>query len=124
MKKLFVIAALATLTACGETAEETTPVVATETAVDETDLDEAAALPAPDQAVFAAVFAKTCPAAEPVSTSVCRRAMGADTVSCEFGIGEDEYMRHDAELTAEGDNWTLADAEQLCANHDSHHVDL
>ena len=82
-------------------------------------------LPAPDQALFTEVFAETCEGAEPVSNAVCRRAMGADTVSCEFGLGEDQYLRHDATMMANDDNtgWMLQDAEALCAEHGAHHVD-
>jgi hypothetical protein len=82
-------------------------------------------LPAPDQALFGKVFAETCEGAEPVSEAVCRRAMGSEEVACEFGLGEDKYLRHDATLAANEDNtgWELKDAEALCAEHGAHHVD-
>ena len=80
-------------------------------------------LPAPNQKLFAEIFAATCPAAEPVSTSSCKRAgMGSKDVACQFGLGEDEHLRHTATLTAGEDEWILADAENVCAQHDSHHV--
>ncbi len=81
-------------------------------------------LPAPNQELFATIFAETCPEAEPVSEALCRRAMGADTVSCEFGVGEDQALRHDARLEAADGAWRLADAPAICAEHDSHHVDI
>ena len=73
--------------------------------------------PAPDEELFAQLYAAACPEAEPVSTSVCRRAMGADTVSCEFGLGEDEYLRNDAmlELDETGEAWAIADADAVCS---------
>jgi hypothetical protein len=82
-------------------------------------------LPAPDQALFSEIFAETCEGAEPVSQAVCRRALGAETVSCEFGLGEDEYLRHDATLAKNEDDtgWMLDNAEALCAEHGAHHVD-
>ena len=83
----------------------------------------APALPAPDEELFSTLFAATCPAAEKVSVAVCKRAMGADNAICEFGVGEDEYLRHKATLEAGEGEWAIADAEEFCAEHDSHHVD-
>nr|WP_240049017.1 hypothetical protein [Parerythrobacter lutipelagi] len=82
-------------------------------------------LPAPDQAVFTELFASSCEGAEPVNTAVCRRAMGADEAQCEFGLGEDEYMRHKANITPNDDMtaWVLSDPESICAEHGAHHVD-
>ena len=107
------------LVACGEEpAPEPAPSVAPTPTV---------TVPALTQELFAQVFAQTCPAAsEPVSTSACQRSMGADTASCEFGVGEDDTLRHDAvlEINEAGDGWTFQDAEALCSEHDSHHVDI
>ncbi|WP_242447389.1 hypothetical protein [Aurantiacibacter aquimixticola] len=118
MKKLLALTPLALLAACGE---EPAP-----EPVDTAPAEPVVSLPAPDEALFAEVFASTCPAAEPVSTSVCKRAMGAETVSCEFGLGEDTALRHDATLAADesGENWVLDNAEAICSEHDSHHVDI
>ena len=70
-------------------------------------------------------FAATCEGAEPVNNAVCRRAMGADQALCEFGLGEDEYMRHKATLekNEDGSDWQLAEADALCAEHGAHHKD-
>lgn len=117
MKTLALLLPLFALAACGgEPAPEPAP---TETATPE----PINTLPAPNEALFAELFAKTCPAAEKVSTSLCKRAgMGSEEVNCQFGVGEDEHMRHRATLIAGEDEWTLADAETLCAEHNSHHV--
>ena len=116
MTKLALLLPFLALAACGqEPAPEPTPTVAAAPAEP--------ALPSPSLEVFAAVFAETCPAAEKVATSVCKRAgMGADDVLCEFGVGEDTALRHKATLTAGDGEWKLADAEAVCAEHDSHHV--
>ena len=102
---------LLALAACGE---EPAPEPVATPAVE---AEPVVSLPAPDEALFAEVFAETCPEAEAVNTSVCRRAMGADTVSCEFGLGEDEYLRNDAtlELDETGEAWAIADADAVCS---------
>ena len=118
MKHLILALPLFALAACGE-----------EPAAEPAPAETAAApaepsLPAPDEELFTELFAATCPAAEEaVSTAVCRRAMGAETVACEFGVGEDTALRHDATLVADDGEWTISDAEALCAEHGSHHVD-
>jgi hypothetical protein len=72
-------------------------------------------LPAPDQTLFSSLFAEACPAAKPVKTAVCRRAgIGSNEVNCEFGLGEDEYLRNKATLVAGDSAWTLEDPEALC----------
>lgn len=73
-------------------------------------------LPAPDQALFTGLFAEACPGAKPVNTAVCRRAgMGSSEVNCEFGLGEDKYLRNKATLEAGTDAWTLKDPAPVCA---------
>jgi hypothetical protein len=116
---LTALSALA-LASCGsEPAEEAAPVEVAPAA-------PVATLPAPDEARFAQVFAASCEGAEPVSTSVCKRAMGATEAICNFGLGEDEALRHKATLTANevSTDWVLADPENICTEHGAHHVDL
>ena len=99
------------LAACGE--EPAPAPQPTETAVAE---PEVPALPAPDEGVFAATIAKACPSAKPVSTSVCKRAgFGSSDVICNYGLGEDEYLRHSATLTPGDGEWTVVDTETVCA---------
>ena len=100
------------LAACGEEpapAPEPTETVAPEPVV---------SLPPVDESLFSSIMADACPSIEPVNMSICSRGMGADTVSCEFSLGDDEYLRNDAVLEANeaGDGWVLSDAEALCAD--------
>ena len=110
--KLLAIAPLALLAACGEEpapepAPVETPVVAE---------PAAPALPAPDEAVFAATFAKTCPNAKPVAVSACKRAgMGSPEVICQYGLGDDEYLRNTTTLVQGESEWEIADPETTCA---------
>jgi len=103
------------LAACGE--EPASEPVATETVQRE----PVQTLPAPDEELFSQVFAEACKAAEPVNVASCGRAMGGETASCEYGLGDDEYLRHEATIEANEDNtgWKLADAEAVCAEHDA-----
>lgn len=119
MKKLALLLPIALLAACGEEpAPEPAP---TQVATPE----PVSTLPPPDQALFKTTFAETCEGAEPVNEAICRRAMGADNVSCEFSLGEDEYLRHEATLVANEDStgWMFEDADALCAEHGAHHQD-
>ena len=117
MRKIALLLPALALAACGEEpAPEPVETVAPEPVV---------ALAPADEALFTELFAATCPAAEPVSTAFCQRAMGADTASCEFGLGEDTELRHDATLNVDetGEGWVIANAEAVCTEHNSHHVD-
>ena len=81
-------------------------------------------LPAPDQETFSTAFAEACEGAEPVNTAVCKRAgLGSKDVLCDYGLGEDSYLRHKATLTANaaGTGWTLAEPAKICAEHGAHH---
>jgi len=74
------------------------------------------ALPAPNQALFTELHAAACPNARPVNIASCKRAgMGSENVICEYGLGEDEYLRNKATLTAGDGEWTLTDVETVCA---------
>ncbi len=111
MKHLALLLPIALLAACGqepapqpvETAAAATP-------------EPIATLPAPDQAKFTELLAAACPEAKPVNTAVCKRAgMGSPDVVCEYGLGEDTYLRNKAVLTAGEGDWTLKDSETVCA---------
>lgn len=118
MKKIALLLPLL-LAACGST-EEAAPVpaaTATETVAAKP------SLPAPDQDTFTKLFAEACPQAEKVNQAVCKRAgMGSPEVICEYGLGEDKYLRDEATLVAGDTAWTLKDPEAMCKKHMDHHA--
>lgn len=109
MKKLAFLLPVFLLAACGEEPAPAPAPTATPEPV--------ATLPATDQDLFAELLAEACPDLEPVNTAVCRRGMGATTVACDYGLGEDEFMRNDATLVVNeaGDGWMIQDPEAVCA---------
>ncbi|WP_240782119.1 hypothetical protein [Qipengyuania sediminis] len=75
-------------------------------------------LPAPDQALFSELFGKACPGAEKVNTAACKRAgFGSEEVICEYGLGEDTYLRNSATLAQVDGAWAIKDAETVCKAH-------
>ena len=109
MTKFALLLPLALLAACGD--EPAAEPVPTEAAAPE----PIETLPAPDQALFTAKYAEACPEEEAVNTAVCRRAgMGSPDVICEFGLGEDEYLRNKATLTDGEGEWVFAEPENVC----------
>ncbi|WP_427968844.1 hypothetical protein [Altererythrobacter sp.] len=111
MKKLALsLLPILALAACNEEqAAEPTPA---ETATPE----PIETMAAPDQALFTELHGAACPEAKPVNTAVCKRAgIGSDDVICEYGLGDDEYLRNKATLTPEDGEWALKDSETVCA---------
>jgi hypothetical protein len=73
-------------------------------------------LPAPEGKIFAEALAKACPTAPKVSVSSCKsRGMGSPDFICQYGLGDDQYMRQSLTLTAKDGEWTVKDAETACA---------
>jgi hypothetical protein len=112
VKKIAFLLPVFALTACsGEPAAEPTP-AATSAAPAPV---SAPSLPAPDQALFTRLHAATCPDAKPVNTAVCKRAgFGSEEVICEYGLGDDEYLRNEATLVPAEDEWALKDGAAIC----------
>ena len=114
MRAFLAVPFLLVLAACGETGEDA-----------EIDMTAPAEVPAalesdglspPDGEVFEAAFAEACPDALPVSTSLCKATgMGAESFLCEYGLGEDEYMRYSATLVESEESWVVSDPAAICA---------
>jgi pectin methylesterase-like acyl-CoA thioesterase len=118
MHKLAFLLPVLALAACSaEPAAEPTPAATAPAAA------ATPSLPAPDQETFSALFAAACPEAEKVNTAVCKRAgFGSDMVTCEYGLGEDKYLRDQATLAPEDGAWALQDPETVCKAHMEHHA--
>ena len=110
MKTAFFLFPLIVLAGCSsEPAPEPTPTATATAPVG------APPLAAPDQALFTRLYAATCPDAEPVSTAVCKRAgFGSEEVTCEYGLGEDKYLRNKATLVPAEDEWAVKDGAAIC----------
>ena len=97
------------LSACGEEPAPTPTPTATATP------EPVATIAPADETLFKTLFAETCPAAKPVTAAFCKRAMGADTASCEYSLNEDAVMREKAELSIAEENWVIVDPETVCS---------
>ncbi|MGB7407753.1 MAG: hypothetical protein WA908_04555 [Pontixanthobacter sp.] len=117
MKKLIAIAAFATLAACGETGEDASidmNTAPTEVAVEEDSLGP------PDEAAFSAAYAKACPEAEAVASSICQATgMGGESFICEYGLGDTEARRLETTLVEGEGEWIIEDPEATCAAEDA-----
>ena len=113
VKTLALILPLFALSACGsEPAPKPAP-TATAT-VPATPLKPT--LPPPDQATFSKVFAKACPEAAKVAITSCRaEGMGATTFICEYGLGNDKYLRNTAKISQKDGAYVLDNPEKTCA---------
>ncbi|QIG55016.1 hypothetical protein G6N82_13425 [Altererythrobacter sp. BO-6] len=112
-RTILMLLPLAALAACGE---QTPAPVPEETPSVEEQIAAMETIAAPDQKLFAETLAAACPNAKPVNTAVCKRAgLGSEDVVCEYGLGDDEYLRNKATMTVVDDAWAIADPETVCA---------
>ncbi len=58
---------------------------------------------------------RPAPNAQPVNKALCKtKGMGEADFLCDFGLGDDEFRRHNAELAPGDGKWVLADPENAC----------
>jgi len=112
MTRFILILSPLALAACAqEPAEAPAPVETT--AIEE---EIGPTLHPPDRDKFAERFAVACPAAPQISTAMCRaQGMGSHDFTCEYGLGDDEYMRHEAVLQEVDGEWEVEDPDAVCA---------
>lgn len=108
MKNFLAILPALALAACGNEAAPAPEPKPTETEMPMSDKAP------PDEELFQTKFAEACPGAKPVTAAFCKHAMGSDQASCEYSQSNDKVLRKDAELSAAGNTWTLADADTVC----------
>lgn len=121
MKKIALLLPVLALAACSSEPAPEATASATETAA-AAPAPVKPSLPAPDKDSFGTLFAEACPEAEKVNNAVCKRAgMGSPEVICEYGLGEDKYLRDEATLVAGDTAWALKDPEATCKKHMDHH---
>ena len=110
MKTIALILPLLALSACGsEPAPQPAPTATAAPA------PLKPSLPPPDQAAFSDVFAKACPKAEKVAIASCRaEGMGATSFICQYGLGNDKYLRNDATISQHDGAYVLDNPEQTC----------
>ncbi|WP_336986951.1 hypothetical protein [Altererythrobacter aquiaggeris] len=107
MKKFAILLSVCTLAACGQEAAE--PAVQAQPAVQ----PESLGLPGNDE--FSAAYAKACPGAAAVETTLCKAAgLGKSEFNCEFALAGEDTASREGTLTAVDGEWTLATNEELC----------
>jgi hypothetical protein len=115
MKILLPLAALLAVGGCGSQEEAPTEPPRADLSTAET-IGDNETLPPPRREEFTAAWAQACPDAEPVSTALCKsKGLGDPGFTCDFGLGEDEYRRHTAELLPGDKEWTLVDPDNACS---------
>ncbi len=79
-------------------------------------IEKGSKLAPPNRDVFAEKFAETCPSQEPVNKADCRaQGMGSHDFTCKYGLGDDDYLRHEGTLSEVEGEYVLLDPETVCA---------
>ena len=111
MRAFFACAAVFALAACNSEAPVEPEAVQAQVA-----LPIKPSMPAPDEELFAATYAEACGESQPVSGSLCKsQGFGKEGFVCEYGFGDDEYLRNETIIVPVEGKWTLAEPEKTCA---------
>lgn len=79
-------------------------------------IDKGGKLAPPTRDTFAEKFAAACSEQKPVNKAVCRaQGMGSHDFTCEYGLGDDEYLRHEGVLSEVEGEYVLIEPETVCA---------
>ncbi|MEM7702296.1 MAG: hypothetical protein AAF251_10205 [Pseudomonadota bacterium] len=117
IRTLLVLSPIAlALGACSETpAEDAEPKAPTAREV-EAAIKEGGKLSPPNRDLFAEKLAAACPALKPVNQAECRaQGMGSHDFTCKYGLGTDEYLRHEGVLAEVEGEYVLQDTDTVCA---------
>ncbi|MEM7690210.1 MAG: hypothetical protein AAF291_14420 [Pseudomonadota bacterium] len=117
IRPLLLLAPLAlTLGACSESAPEEAEDKAPTAREVQAAIDKGTKLAPPDRDVFAEKFAAACPSQEKVNKALCRaQGMGSHDFTCEYGLGDDDYLRHEGVLSEVEGEYVLQDPDTVCA---------
>ena len=116
-RTLFLLSPLAlVLGACSESpAEDAEPKAPTAREM-EAAIKEGGKLAPPNRDTFAEKFAAACPSQKKVNKALCQaQGMGSHDFTCEYGLGDDEYLRHEGVLSEVEGEYVLQDPETVCA---------
>ena len=103
------------LGACSPAAEEAEEQAPTAREV-QAAIEKGTKLSPPDRDLFAAKFAEACPSQKPVNKATCRsQGMGSHDFTCEYGLGDDDYLRHEGTLAEVEGEYVLQDTDTVCA---------
>jgi len=70
----------------------------------------------PTRDLFAEKFAAACPDKKSVNNALCKaQGMGSHDFTCEYGLGDDEYMRFEGVLSEVDGEYQLLNPETVCA---------
>ncbi|MDJ0978795.1 MAG: hypothetical protein QNI87_09675 [Erythrobacter sp.] len=79
-------------------------------------IEKGGKLSPPDRDVFAEKFAAACPSQKPVNKATClAQGMGSHDFTCEYGLGDDDYLRHEGVLSEVDGEYVLLEPETVCA---------
>lgn len=79
-------------------------------------IEKGGKLAPPTRDTFAEKFAAACPKQEPVNKANClAQGMGSHDFTCEYGLGDDEYLRHEGVLSEVEGEYVLLETEKVCA---------
>ncbi|MEM9085459.1 MAG: hypothetical protein AAFR70_12270 [Pseudomonadota bacterium] len=115
IKKLLILAPLA-LAACSEAPAEEEPKKPTANEMKAALEKSGPKLLPPNRDTFAEKFAAACPSAKEVNLAECRaQGMGSHDFTCKYGLGKDEYLRHEGVLSEVEGEYVLQEPETVCA---------
>lgn len=79
-------------------------------------IKEGSKLAPPTHDTFAEKYAAACPSQKKVNQALCKaQGMGSHDFTCEYGLGDDEYLRHEGTLSEVEGEYVLQDTDTVCA---------
>jgi hypothetical protein len=115
MIRLIALSSLLALAACGEAPAQEGPKKPTANDL-KAAIEQGGRIAPPTRDTFAEKFAAACPSQKPVNKADCRaQGMGSHDFTCKYGLGDDEYLRHEGVLSEQDGEYVLLESEKVCA---------